>query len=109
MTVVDFVYAQFIKCGQDVGSKLIEEAKGLMQDDPKEAGRLLVTAWVVLNGVAAVCRLKEMHTYAAKIETLRQRIKFMGGELTIAGYPLITDIPDSQMAFVITPKEPTKG
>lgn len=108
MAPVDLKYARFIKEGQDIGSELIEQAKKQMEGEPREAAKTLVSAWVILNGVAAVCHNKEMFTQAAKVETLRQKIRFMGGELAMAGYSLMTDVPDSQVAFVVTPKEPPR-
>lgn len=108
MTLVDIKFARFIKDGSAIGSEMIEEAKAQLKSDPSAASKKLVTAWIILNGVAAVCQQREMFTQAAKVETLRQKIRFMGGELAMAGYSLMTGVPDSQMAFIVTPKEPLK-
>lgn len=103
--VDDLKFIRFIKEGCDIGSDLIGEAKELLKSDPAGASKLLVTAWVILNGAAAVCHYQGLFTQAAKVETLRQKIRFMGGELAIMGYSLLTDVPDSAMALVVRPKD----
>jgi predicted homoserine dehydrogenase-like protein len=104
--IADLKSARFIKEGSEIGSSLIEQAKREMKIEPKDASKTLVTAWVVLNAVSAICHRNRMHTQAAKVETMRQRIRFMAGELATAGYHLVTDVPDSQVALVVTPKKP---
>lgn len=106
MAVLDLAAARFIREGTAIGQTLVDKAKEQMKEDPRLASKTLVTAWVVLNGVSALCHHHEMFTQAAKVETLRQRIRFMGGELATMGYALITDVPDSQVALVVTPKKP---
>lgn len=104
--IADIKSARFIKDGSELGSSLIEQAKREMKMDPRNASKTLMVAWVVLNAVSVICQRNRMYTQSSKVETMRQKIKFLGGELAISGYHMTTDTFDIQTALLVTPKEP---
>lgn len=106
MAVVDFEIARFSKDGFMIAKRLIDEAEEIMEQEPVEAGRIVVRAWVVLNASSVMCRDAHMATLKAKIEAQRNRIRAMRSAFAAFGLKLQTDIKDSETALVITKKNP---
>jgi len=103
---VDFKHAQFIQGGRSIGSELLDEARALMDEGkPREAAKLVALAWSVTNASSMVAVHNDMHTMRSKIETVRNKIRLISGDLMALGIAPTSFAFDGQIAFKVSPKE----
>jgi hypothetical protein len=107
MSVSDLTMARFAKDGYEIAHRMLKQAEEALILNPPDAGRLAVSAWVVLNAVNAVCEQGGLSSIAQKAEKLRNKVRAMSSAFSAMGMRLETDIPDSQMAMLI--KEGSSG
>lgn len=101
MSVADLTMARWGKDGLGIAKRLIEEAEAILDDTPLESGMLVVRAWVVLNGVSAVCDEGGLSTLKAKIEAQRMKVRALAMAFNMYGLKLETDVPDASMALIL--------
>ena len=107
----DLKRARFANEGHELGQEILEEARALVEENPEEAAVKLAIAWGVVNAASMVAADCGMHTKKSKIETTRNKIRLVSGELMAKGYMPTTMPFDGQIAFTVTPvtSNPEKG
>lgn len=96
---LDIQMARFLRDGQELSEKVLQEAKDIQLDVPEEAARKTAIAWGIVNALCMAATDCGAFTKIAKLETIRQKIRVMSGELVAMGFMPTTMPMDGQLGF----------